>query len=290
MLTIITPTYNRGGFLERIYACLLKQTCGDFEWIVVDDGSTDNTHEELEKLQNRSDRSFNMEFYLKSNGGKHTALNYALPYIKGELSLILDSDDLLTEDAVETVLSVWQKYKNDDKICGLSFLRGKSAEQGLASFPKDEFRSNHIDFRINKNIKGDCCEVLRSDILKEYPFPVFEGEKFVGENVLWVRIALKYDTIYIKKVIYLCEYLEGGLTKSGRKLRINNPLGGMESSRVELNKRINLKRRIKSAILYSCYGFKAGKKRREILKTSGHAFLVCLCMPFGRYFYKRWSK
>ena len=290
MLTIITPTYNRGGFLARIYECLLKQTSNDFEWLVIDDGSTDNTREELEKLQSRTDRSFAMEFYLKPNGGKHTALNYAFPYIKGELSLILDSDDLLTEDAVETVLSVWQKYKNDDKICGLSFLRGKTADEALASFPEEEFRSNHIDFRINKNIEGDCCEVVRSDILKKYPFPVFEGERFVGENVLWVNIALEYDTVYVRKVLYLCEYLEGGLTKSGRKFRMNNPLGGMESSRVELNKRIKLRQRIKKAILYSCYGFKAGMKRKEILKTSGYPFLVGLFMPFGRYFYKHWSK
>lgn len=288
-LSIITPTYNRADYLNNCYKSLCSQTCKDFEWIVIDDGSTDNTREAAESFSgNNSD--FSIEYRYKENGGKHTALNYAMKFVNGEIILILDSDDYLLPDAVAEVIKYWKKYRDDKTICGLSFLRGKDQSVPLAEFPNEIERSDHISFRINKGIGGDCCEVIRSDVMKEFPFPEFSGERFLGENYLWINIALKYDTIYIRKIIYICEYLEGGLSKSGRPLRMKNPRGGMITSKLGMDKRICLKERVKNAILYSCYGKKAGMKFYDIVKTSNHPILVSCFYPLGIFFFKKWGK
>lgn len=289
MLTVLTPTYNRGKFLERIFNSLLAQTDQNFEWLLIDDGSTDNTVEIVRELMAREDCGFKFRFFSKQNGGKHTAINYGAQYVSGDLVLILDSDDYLTQDAVKTVQEHWDIYKYDEKICGMSFLRAFDIDLPIATFKKNVLRSNHISYRINKHVNGDCCEVIRTDVLREFPFPEIEGERFLGENYLWVNAALKYDTIYIKKVIYICEYLDGGLTKSGRQMRMKNPRGGMVSSKVEMNRKVCFTTRIKKAILYSCYGFAAGMKKREIIKSSGHPFLVGFFIPAGYYFYKKWK-
>lgn len=288
MLTILTPTYNRSAYLPRCYDSLCSQTRYDFEWLIVDDGSTDGTMDIVSKWMTDKTRQFPVEYVKKTNGGKHSAINYAVKFIHGTIVLILDSDDYLTKDAVENVLNVWRDYSDDHKICGLSFLKGYDLETPLAKFEHEVFRSNHIDYRINKRISGDCCEIIRTKVLKEFPFPIFEGETFLGENYLWDNVALKYDTVYVNKVIYICEYLDGGLSKQGRALRMRNPYGGMETSRIEMDKRYCLSRRIKSAILYVCYGFAAKLSVKDIVRTSKHSFMVLLFWPFGRLLYLYW--
>ena len=283
-LTILTPTYNRAQYLPKCYESLKNQTNFDFEWLIVDDGSTDSTEETVNEWISDISKCFDIEYVKKPNGGKHTALNYSTDYIRGSIVLILDSDDYLTGDAVDTVLNAWKDYSHDKKICGMSFLRGTSIEEPIARFDKDVVRSNHIDYRINNKINGDCCEIIRTDVLKEFPFPVYEGERFIGENYLWINAALKYDTVYINKIIYICEYLEGGLTKSGRPLRMKNPLGGMTTSKLGMNKRICLKERVKNAILYSCYAFATKMRIIDIIKSSGHPVLAALFLPVGRWF------
>lgn len=289
-LTLLTPTYNRADLLPSVYESLLAQTVTDFEWLVVDDGSTDGTRAVLQGFQSDPNRHFSMQVLEKENGGKHTAINLAAPHISAPLCLILDSDDRLTPDAVETVLREWAPYADDPTLCGLSLQRGYSATEPIGEFPSEVTRSDHIRFRINGGIGGDCCEVIRTDVLREFPFPEFPNERFLGENYLWVNAALKYETMYIRKIVYLGNYLEGGLSQSGRAMRMRNPLGGMVAARVEMHPRIRLRWRIKKAILYACYGFAAGWRPKKIRQSSGHPFLVGLMMPAGWLLCKKWSK
>ena len=121
LLTILTPTYNRAGMLPQLYNSLKKQACKDFEWVIVDDGSKDNTQEVVKAWLLGSD--FPIRYFYKENGGKHTALNYAVQKIESELTFIVDSDDALTIDAVETILRYHRKYENRSNICGYAFLR-----------------------------------------------------------------------------------------------------------------------------------------------------------------------
>ena len=291
-LTVLTPIYNRSEYIERMYESLSGQTEKDFQWLVIDDGSRESSEEVFSDIAKKAD--FAVEYHYKENGGKHTALNFAHPYIKGEWVLILDSDDILTPDAVETVRGYTEKYGGNEEIGIISFQRGTDTAHPLVKFPEAETVSDHITFRINENRPGDCCEVLRACVLKEYPFPVFENERFLVETHLWVRSAEKYKTAYIPKVIYLNEYREGGLTDSGHKMRRTCPKGGMYSQKICLSRKFSLKFRIKRGILLNYYGKLAKKSAGEILKESGHPLFcgllyipACLLYHYENRKYKK---
>lgn len=124
-LTIITPTYNRCDKIGKLYDSLTRQSCQNFQWLVIDDGSTDGTEDWFLKLIATKDRTstFLIDYHKKENGGKHTALNASHPYIKGKWMTIVDSDDYLTDDAVETMVHKWEKYETDPAIGGITFQR-----------------------------------------------------------------------------------------------------------------------------------------------------------------------
>jgi len=288
-LSIVTPSYNRAHTLPKCYESLLSQTDYDFEWIIVDDGSSDNTKEIAQTFMDNG--NFPVRYFHKDNGGKHTALNLGFAVAKGELSMVLDSDDQLLPDAVEIIRKLWRKYARQEKIAGMSFLKCFSDGEVIGDkFPCDEFISDHIQCRINRGICGDKVEVYRTEVLRKYPFPVFEGENFMGESVLWNRIANDYQTVYVNRKIYMCEYLQGGLTKLGRGLRIKNPLGGMMASNIQLAAKTNVKNKIKQGLLYNCYGFFAKKKPLEIIRSSNSMLFSLLLLPGGYFLYRYWKK
>ena len=225
-LSIITATYNRKETLKRLYKSLCNQTNKDFKWIIVDDGSQDNTKELLEIW--KKEKKINMEYILQENNGKPKSINEAVKIAQSDLCIIVDSDDILVKNAVEEIINDWTKYADYEKICGLSYLKGDLTGKNIGKdFKKESFISNHIQYRINKNDKADKAEVFRTKILKEYTFPIIEGEKFISECIVWNRIALKYDTVYINKIIYLCEYQKDGISNNWRKINIENPKGAM---------------------------------------------------------------
>lgn len=263
-LTIITPTYNRGNLLNKVYDSLLKQTNKNFIWLVIDDGSSDDTRNVIDKFIN--DSKINIQYIYKQNGGKHTALNVAFKNLNTELATILDSDDVLTNDAVETIDSYNVKYKNDNTLCGFCFLKGYSNNKSVTSYPDDENKANYNDYIINSGISGDKCEVFKSSMLEKYSFDEFKDEKFLAEGYLWSQISEKHDMVFINKIIYICEYLEDGLTKSGRTLRLKNPLGGKRHAEEYLNKKYNIKVRFKNALLYIVYA-KQSKTKIEFKKA-----------------------
>lgn len=290
LLSIVTPTYNRAKLLEETYRSLRKQTNKYFEWIIIDDGSTDDTEKIVKKFF-EDINDFKIIYSKKKNGGKHTALNESHKFIHGDYVLILDSDDILTEDAVEQVFKGWNKYRNDSNIGIITFLKGKTKEKPIC-YVKDEY--SPVDLLRYKRIcinGSDCCEVIRTELLKKYPFPEYEGERFMSEGILWHRVGKTHKCIYINKVIYLCEYLEGGLTKSGKPLRIRNPLGGMLNSELNMDKKNYLKLRVKNGLLYVCYGFFAGFTPIQILKyKKSYRLLKAICLVPGFVLYRYWKK
>lgn len=289
VLTILTPTYNRKEYLPRLYDSLCAQTNQNFQWLVIDDGSTDGTEVWFATLPQTQ---FKKEYHKKENGGKHTALNYSHAYILGEVVFIVDSDDWLTEDAVATILDDWGKYRKNPRICGMTYLLGENSEKPMKgiTFPKDGELSDNITRKVNSRTNCDSAEVIRTAVLKEFLFPEHTGERFLGETYLWNQAGYKYQTVFRNKVIYVAEYLEGGLTQSGRKLRIQCPLGGMENSKTYFNKRVCLRQRIKNTWLYICYGKFAGWKVERIIRESGQGFLSILNYPFGLALYEVWKR
>lgn len=292
MITIFTPAYNRAYILPKLYESLFVQTCMDFEWLVVDDGSTDETESLIEnyKLQITDyTPSFEITYIKQENGGKHTAINRGLKEAKGELFFIVDSDDRLTPDAVGTICKDWETVK-DKNLCGISYLRGYSDGKAIGDgYPEaDHIIANFIDMRYNKGIGGDKAEVWVTDIMNQFPYPKYEGERFFGESWNFIQQSEEHDMLWVNKVIYICEYLEGGLTQSGRSLRIRCPKGGREMSRITMSERFSLKTRLKNAMLYVAYSFFAKDSLKKMLQVE-QQMLVLTMIPAGWALYKYWK-
>lgn len=289
-ITILTPTYNRAGLLPRLYESLLGQDCKDFDWMVIDDGSSDGTDELIEGYIKEG--KIPIYYERQSNAGKHTALNAGISRINSELTFIVDSDDYLTCDAVKTILLYDKKYKGREGLCGYSFLRSyQDGRVNTAYFPEEEKTDTYLNVRINGNIGGDKAEVFYTDILKNYPFPVFEGEKYMPEDVVWMRMSGPYKMVHINKSIYICDYLEGGLTKSGRKMKLHSPKGMMLRSKVYLeNPDVRMKVKFKMMLLYNIYGRFAGYKAGELLSGAGQKALWAICYIPSLALYLMWKK
>ncbi len=145
--------------------------------------------------------------------------------------------------------------------------------------------------RINGGIGGDKAEVFYTDVLKEYPFPEFRGEKFMPEDTVWMMMSEKYAMVHINECVYISDYLEGGLTRSGRRMKIYSPKGMMLRSKVYLeNNKVCLKVKIKMQLLYIIYSRFAGMSRKEAAgQLSGKGLFYLLYIP-GVLVQKRWGK
>ena len=263
-ITILTPSYNRAHTLPALYESLLKQDTDVFEWLVVDDGSTDATRKLVEGWQ--GERKISIRYLHKQNGGKHTALNEGIRLIESELTFIVDSDDWLPENAVEIILQYHEKYREMEGLCGYSFLRfypdGKVND---AFYPQDEWIDTYINARINAGIAGDKAEVFFTDVLRQYPFPVYEGEKFVPEDLIWVQMSGPYKMVHINRCVYISDYLEGGLTCSGKRMKIHSPKAMTERARLYLNDAsVNKKTKCKMILLYVIYGHFAQYSEKKL--------------------------
>lgn len=262
MISVFTPTYNRADLIERVYRSLTAQTNQYFEWLIVDDGSTDNTREIAEKIHSKHSAPFSIRYIYKKNGGKHTAVNVGVQEAKGELFFILDSDDYLPSDALKIVAEEYAKVKEDASIGGVAgldqFADGRIVGNGL---PFDYIDCNAMDIRYKYHVTGDMKEVFRTEVLKEFPFPEIEGERFCPEQLVWFRIAQKYKLHYFNKPIYIAEYQEGGITAGITRARMKSPIATMMCY-AELNKYgVPFKQKIKAAINYWRFRFcaKCGK-------------------------------
>lgn len=288
MITVLTPTFNRGGELQSLWNSLQKQTVKDFEWLVVDDGSTDGTKDLITQLQEKSD--FPIRYIYKNNGGKHTALNVGIQTICSELTFIVDSDDCVTDDAVESILKIHKKYRSQNSICGYAFLRAfPDGKVNGKKFDVDEKIGSYIDVRVNGDDTGaDKAEVFKTHCLKEFPFPEYPNEKFLGEDLVWVRMARKYQMVHINKAIYIGNYLEDGLTNNRRKHNIASPIGCMHRAEEFMESDLKTRYRIKGGLQYIVYGRFAGVKVVDLIRKSRHKVLAALCIPGGLFLYSRW--
>ena len=226
-VTVFTPSFNRAYILPQLYKSLLAQTINDFEWLIVDDGSADNT-EALVAQWIATDHPFPIRYFRQENGGKHRAINYALPLAQGELFFIVDSDDYLTKDAIEKLYEMQNSLPEGSRseFAGVSGCKGYSNGTMVGT----SFEGEHLDCtsieRSKHNIDGDKAEAFFTRVLQNYPFPEFDGEKFVTEAAVWDRMALDgYKIRYFNNIIYLCEYLDDGLSHQGLDLYYRNPQG-----------------------------------------------------------------
>ncbi|WP_082040812.1 glycosyltransferase family 2 protein [Aeromonas allosaccharophila] len=223
MITIMTPTYNRAYVLSRLHKSLCQQKRRDFEWLVIDDGSTDGTAELIYDCRDKSD--FEITYVYKENGGKHRAINEGVVHATGDWIIIVDSDDLLTGDAVAKLYDVINHIGSE--FVGMCFRRatlsghiiGISDTAWSKSMVMQPIMAGHI-------LKGDLAYVFRTSVMRKCPFPEFLGEKFVPELYIWNKISdIGKIVFYVDQVIYLCEYLPDGYTSNFKKNLRSNPCG-----------------------------------------------------------------
>lgn len=228
-ITILTPTYNRASLLPRLFDSLLRQTNKDFEWIVVDDGSTDDTRKVVANLKEKCGGAFPMGYVYKANGGKHMAINIGAERARGELLFIADSDDLLIDDALETVANSWHDISDDKSFAGIAGLDiAMDTREVIGSgLPQEHIDCNAIDIRYRHHVTGDMKEVFRTEVLREFPFPEFAGERFCPEQLVWFRMARRYRLRYINKPIYIADYQPDGITAGITRARMRNPSASM---------------------------------------------------------------
>lgn len=262
LITVFTPTYNRAHLLPRLYESLCKQTFKDFEWVIVDDGSVDETRKIVSSFVHDNQSSpqggirGGLRYFYQENGGKHRAINHGVKEAKGELFFIADSDDWLPENALEIVAEEFEKIKDDKTIAGVAGLdcydNGGVVGSGL---PKETIDCNAIDIRLKYQVTGDLKEVFRTDVIREFPFPEIEGERFCPEQLVWFRIAQKYKLHYFNKPIYIAEYQEQGITSGITNARMNSPVASMMCYQ-ELNSYdVPFSHKIKAAINYWRFRF-----------------------------------
>ncbi len=284
LVTVFTPTYNRKNLLGRLYDSLLRQTCKDFLWMVIDDGSNDGTKEYIEALQ-KNTTEFRVEYYYKENGGLHTGYNLAISKLNTELCLCCDSDDWLSDDCIELVNKEWQKNKKENcaGIIGLDFFpNGKVVGQPLPA--AGYFDLNEL--YIHGKLMGDKKVVVRSELYKQQPpMKTINGEKNFNPNYYNVVISEKYCWIALNKNLCFVEYQESGMANNIYRQYNNSPNSFIELRKLYLSLHgATLKFKIRHLIHYQAECILA-KRKREILSSGQSKLLSVAVLPVSMLLY-----
>lgn len=226
LITVCTATFNRVHTLPRLHASLASQDFRDFEWLIMDDGSRDGTKVLVESFLARGDMDIHYE--LLTNGGKHRAINRGALLARGQAFFVVDSDDALPEGALSAIARAWPGVEADPDCCGLMGYKARF-EGGLlsSSFPAGLARATSLELKYYKGVKGDKAEVLCTQVQRDYPFPEIPGESFITEDSVFNRIAAAKAFLLLPQVLYLGDYLPGGLTARSLELRTRNPRGAL---------------------------------------------------------------
>lgn len=291
IITIFTPTYNRAYTLQKCYESLKRQRYKNFEWLIYDDGSTDNTKEIVDRFI--KENIINIRYYYGKNAGKHVGINRGTDLANGELFFIVDSDDYLTDNALELVNDAWNSIPLEDraKFIGVSGKRylvnreNKDFNFNIKYYDADAIQFNLID----KNLQ-DKAEVYVTKILKNYKFSEFEGENFMTESVVWYKLAEDgYKIRWFNENIYFCEYLDDGLTANFYKRRINSIKSTCDSYNKLSSFKLPIKYRIRYKINYFRYGLHKYSSY-ELSKSLYKKEFLCISYIIGYLMYVKDKK
>lgn len=269
ILTIFTPTYNRGSLLRQLYRSLINQTNKEFVWLIIDDGSKDDT-EEIVKLFN-SENKIKIIYKKQENGGKHRAFNQAIKICNTEIFMCVDSDDYLLNNAVEIIINRYNEIKSDDNISGFAGLCVDKKGEIIGGYPSNGLISDTLNIRDIYNLPGEP-EIYKMKYLKNYKFEEFKGEKFITEAVLFDKLTYKYKLKYYNDKLMVKEYLEGGLTDNQLKIRIDSIKGTIYYYNQRCGLSTNFKGKIRAVINYIRFSihdsryFNIFKGKNKILK------------------------
>lgn len=278
LLTVFTPAYNRAHTLPRTYQSLLNQDCKGFIWLIIDDGSTDETAELVKKWK-QQDNGFEIQYVYKENGGMHTAHNTAYENIHTELNICIDSDDCLAEGAIEKIYSKWYEIQDSNYagIIGLDAdFSGKIIGEG---FPNGMHETTLMGYYAAGG-KGDKKLVYRTEIIKQYPpYPVFEGEKYVALAYKYRLIDQNYKLAVLDEVLCNVEYQEDGSSGTMWKQYLKNPKGFAFWRKICMQYPMSRKRMFVDCVHYVSSSILSNDK--EFVSESPKKFMTLLAIPFG---------
>jgi glycosyltransferase involved in cell wall biosynthesis len=219
--SVITPTFNRRHSITEVYAGLRRQTFRDFEWIIVDDGSTDDTA----GLVAGWHAEFPIRYRRQENLGKPSAVNTGLAETKGTYVVILDSDDVPLPHALDTFVQEFQAAPAD--VCSIASLTMRADGSIVGS----ELSEPIVDMTMleaysRRNTRGDKWLAFRTDVAQSFRFPVYGSEKFVPEGIVFNQMSRRgYRTRFINRPLLMHEYSPDGLTENTVRLKADNPIG-----------------------------------------------------------------
>jgi glycosyltransferase involved in cell wall biosynthesis len=280
--TVFTPTYNRVQTLPGVFACLQAQTFQDFEWLIVDDGSTDGTGALVQRWQKVAE--FPIRYFWQENGGKHRAFNRGVREALGELFLTLDSDDKCLPRALERLWSHWQGIPEGQRHSFSAVTALCVDSRGVVigdRFPSDILDADSLSCRDIYKVTGDKWGFQRTDILRTFPYPEIPGERYIAESVVWNRLARRYRTRYVNEVLKTVEYLDDGLSASTVRLRVENPVGARLYYAEYLQYATTRTAKVKAAINYVRFSLHGRRRIGEMIADAGTSIWVALGLGGG---------
>lgn len=278
-LTIVTPTYNRGYMLKKVYNSLLAQTNMSFKWLIIDDGSIDDTYKIIDEFIRQN--VIQITYIKKENGGKASALNLALDYIDTQYCCCLDSDDYFTNNAVEISLKLLEEEGDNPKCCGICGLRSNpdGTVMGLKRIPASYKYITIMQIYNDLDIKSEFVNVYKSEIAKKYRFPIIKGERFMPPSWFHYKLNEKYVFRTVFDSLCVCEYKNDGLTKNKRLIVVKNPVGYTLIKRISFQKSTTLKSLLKHGIMYDC-GCIVGNDK-QWLSNAPYKLIALLLYPIA---------
>ncbi len=280
-LTVFTPAYNRAHTLHLGYEALLRQTCQDFVWLIVDDGSTDNTRELVEQWI--AEDKLDIRYQYQENQGMHGAHNTAYRLIDTELNTCIDSDDYMPDDAVEKIVTFWKEY-GSEKYAGLVGLDQTTDGNIIGTKFPDGMKESTLSGFYEQGGKGDKKLVYRTEVITRYPeYPLFEGERYVGLAYKYMLADQDYTLLTLNEPLVVVEYQEDGSSMNMYKQYWRNPKGFAFFRKAEMVTTHSLKRKFMVCVHYVSSSIRA--RNASFLKESPAPFLTFLAIPFGIFLY-----
>lgn len=281
-ITVFTPVYNRADTLPRLYESLKRQTDSSFVWIIVNDGSTDQSEKLIKQWM--KEKKLVIRYFYQENSGKPMAHNRGVKETDTELFVCVDSDDYLKDDAVEKITNYWKKNKRRDSIGILGY---KEREKGVpvTKFNNKVIKEATLREYYESGLIGDAILVYRTEDIKKFCFPKFKGEKFIPEAYLYDLLDQEGKLLLLSEPLYVCEYLEGGYSANMAKLLYSNPKGYFcyINQRLNMDKKIN--QRLADSIRYDAMAI--AHRRKKIVKNAVYPLYALLAYPMGWVLYKK---
>lgn len=280
-LTIFTPTYNRAGTLHLCYESLCRQTCRDFEWLVIDDGSTDGTRELVEGWQ--EEKKIPITYFYQENQGMHGAHNAAYRLIKTELNTCIDSDDYMPDDAVEKIVSFWKQQGNRE-VAGIIALNVDFKGKLIGIRLPEGVKRITVGGFYNHGGRGDKKLIYRTEVINSYPeYPLFKGEKYVSLGYKYELIDQDYELLILNEPVCCVNYQPDGSTMNMYRQYIRNPQGFAFIRKQSMVLAPTAKRRFMEAIHYVSSSIML--RNKHLIQESPKPWLVITAIPFGILWY-----